>query len=189
MRAEMGARPGGESVERVDGGLYRSASPEATARLGIALGGLLRPGDVIVLSGDLGAGKTRLTSGVARGLGDEAPVTSPTFTIMCVHDGGRIPLYHFDLYRLDDPAQLDDVGIYDVLDDDGACLVEWGEAYVEQLGEERLDVTLLRDEAAPRGEGAGEPPRLVRAIAHGTRAQELLGQWDEEVCRAAGGAG
>ena len=176
MRAEMGARPGGESVERLDEGLYRSASPEATARLGIALGGLLRPGDVIVLSGDLGAGKTRLTSGVARGLGDEAPVTSPTFTIMCVHGGGRIPLYHFDLYRLDDPAQLDDVGIYDVLEGDGACLVEWGDLFSDELGDERLDIEIRRDEASATP--GAEPARRVRLTARGARAAALAGALD-----------
>ncbi len=179
MRAEMGARPGGESVERLDEGLYRSASPEATARLGIALGGLLRPGDVIVLSGDLGAGKTRLTSGVARGLGDEAPVTSPTFTIMCVHGGGRIPLYHFDLYRLDDPAQLDDVGIYDVLEGDGACLVEWGDLFSDELGDERLDIEIRRDEASATP--GAEPARLVRLTARGARAEELADALDAAV--------
>ena len=174
-----GARRVGVSVARPAGGLYRSASPEATARLGIALGGLLRPGDVIVLSGDLGAGKTRLTSGVARGLGDEAPVTSPTFTIMCVHGGGRIPLYHFDLYRLDDPAQLDDVGIYDVLEGDGACLVEWGDLFSDELGDERLDIEIRRDEASA-APGA-EPARLVRLTARGARAEELADALDAAV--------
>lgn len=185
-----GAPQGGlAAVEPLGPGAWRTSCARGTRMLGECLGRALAPGDLVVLTGDLGAGKTCLTGGVAAGLGDGSAVTSPTFTIMAVHDEGRIPLYHFDLYRLTSAEELDDVGIYDVLDDDGACLVEWGEAYLEQLGEERLDVTLLRDEAAPRGEGAGEPPRLVRAIAHGTRAQELLGQWDEEVCRAAGGAG
>ena len=179
MRAEMGAQ-GADGVVRLEEGLYRSASPEATAGLGCALGGLLEPGDVIVLSGDLGAGKTRLTSGVARGLGDMSPVTSPTFTIMCVHDGGRIPLYHFDLYRLDDPAQLEDVGIYDLLDSDGACLIEWGDLFSDELGDERLDVEIRRDEeSAVAGE---EPARLVRLTARGDRAEELAAALDRSVC-------
>lgn len=97
---------------------------------------------------------------------------------MAVHDCGRMPLYHFDLYRLDDAAQLDDVGIYDVLDADGACLVEWGEAYVGELGDERLDVSLERQEAPGT---VGEPPRLVSATAHGQRAERLLASWDEAV--------
>lgn len=139
--------------------------------LGEALGACLEPGDVVVLSGDLGAGKTCLTAGVARGLGDFSPVTSPTFTIMCVHDEGRMPLYHFDLYRLEDAGQLDDVGIFDMLEGDGACLVEWGDLFSDELGDDRLDVTLLRDDAG--GLPGVEPARLVRLTPHGNRARRL----------------
>lgn len=158
-------------VELLAPGCFRTCDAGATARLGELLGGLLEPGDAVVLSGDLGAGKTCLTGGVARGLGDPSPVTSPTFTIMCVHDKGRIPLYHFDLYRLDDPSQLDDTGIFDVLEGDGACLVEWGELFSDELGDERLDVVLEREagSAAP----GSEPARLVRLEPHGRRAAEL----------------
>lgn len=166
--------------ERVGAGEWRLASPEATRALGVCLGRVLQAGDVLILTGDLGAGKTCLTGGVAQGLGDDSAVTSPTFTIMAVHDQGRIPLYHFDLYRLTSAEELDDVGIYDVLEADGACLIEWGEAYTDELGDERLDVTLTR-EAVGAGEEAGEPARMLRAAAHGQRAEELLAAWDAAV--------
>lgn len=161
--------------ERADGS-WELAGPEATRALGRALGGVLAPGDVVVLTGDLGAGKTCLTGGVAEGLGDASAVTSPTFTIMAVHDEGRIPLYHFDLYRLTGPEQLDDVGIYDVLDADGACLVEWGEAYADELGDERLDVTITRE--TPGADGR-EPARVLAAVPHGERARALLADWQK----------
>lgn len=170
----------GAGIERLGAGEYRLASPEATAALGRCLAPALEPGDVVVLSGDLGAGKTCFTGGAAAGLGDARPVTSPTFTIMAVHDGGRIPLYHFDLYRLDDASQLDDVGFYDALEGDGACLVEWGERYAGEIGDERLDLAFTREDAP--GE-TGEPARLVRARALGARASELLAAFDEQVVR------
>lgn len=161
---------------RLSKGCYRTLCPDATARIGEALGSLLEPGDVVVLTGDLGAGKTCLTGGVARGLGDASAVTSPTFAIMAVHDGGRIPLYHFDLYRLEDAGQLEDTGLYDMLDGDGACLVEWGDLFSDELGDERLDLVLLRDpEADP---AAGEPPRIVELHARGVRAQTLASALD-----------
>lgn len=167
-------------LERLGAGLYRSADAAATGRLGELLGALLQAGDAVVLSGDLGAGKTCLTAGVARGLGDPSAVTSPTFTIMCVHDRGRLPLYHFDLYRLEDPAQLEDTGIFDVLEGDGACLVEWGELFSDELGDERLDVELVRDAGAARA--GEEPPRLVRLTPRGRRAAELADALDRAVC-------
>ena len=168
--------------ERADDA-WELASPEATRALGVALGCVLAPGDVVVLTGDLGAGKTCLTGGVAQGLGDDSAVTSPTFTIMAVHDEGRIPLYHFDLYRLSSPEELDDVGIYDVLDADGACLVEWGEAYVDELGDERLDVTITRE--TPGADG-GEPARALTAAPHGERARALLSAWRQAARELAG---
>lgn len=182
--ADGPAPAGADLPRRVGPGAYRCASPLATRRLGEALGACLMPGDLVVLSGDLGAGKTCLTGGVSAALGDARPVTSPTFTIMSVHDQGRVPLYHFDLYRLDDADQLGDAGVYDALDSDGACLVEWGERFSEELGEERLDLELRRDQ--PPADG-GEPARLVRATAHGPRARDLLAQLDRALGRAASG--
>lgn len=146
---------------------FVTRSAEETIALGRRLGELLDEGDVLVLTGDLGAGKTQLTKGIAAGMGVEDDVTSPTFTIQMVYEGRELPLYHFDLYRLEDPDQLDDTGLFDVLGGDGPCVIEWGEQFAEQLGDERLDVYLTRmdDEAAP-GE---EPARRVRFVACGER--------------------
>lgn len=151
---------------------FVTASTEETIALGERLGALVRPGDVLVLTGDLGAGKTQLTKGMAAGMGIADDVTSPTFNILMVYEGGRIPLYHVDLYRLDDPDQLEDIGLYELLEGDGACVIEWGEQFSDEIGPERLDVVLTRlDGQAAAGE---EPPREVRLVAHGRRAEELV---------------
>lgn len=157
-----------------------SHSPDETIALGRALGALLHAGDVLVLTGDLGAGKTQLAKGAAAGMGVRDDVTSPTFTIEMIHDGTDMPLYHFDLYRLDDPGQLEDVGLYDALGSDGPCLIEWGERFVDEIGPERVDVVLTRlDEQV--GEGV-EPPRRIRVEAHDARGEELVralgARWD-----------
>ena len=154
------------------GTTFVTRSTEQTIEVGRQLGTRLEPGDVLVLTGDLGAGKTQLTKGIAQALGVEDDVCSPTFTIGMVYEGASMPLYHYDLYRLDDPAQLDDTGIFDVLGDDGPCVIEWGEQFLDQLGDDRLDVVLTRldDEAAP-GE---EPARSITLTAHGQRAEHIL---------------
>ncbi|MBM6817182.1 tRNA (adenosine(37)-N6)-threonylcarbamoyltransferase complex ATPase subunit type 1 TsaE [Olsenella uli] len=151
---------------------FRTRSREETIALGERLGRALEPGDVLVLTGDLGAGKTQLTKGIAAGMGVTDDVTSPTFTIEMVYEGAEMPLYHFDLYRLDDPDQLEDTGIFDVLGADGVCSIEWGEQFADEIGDARVDVfvTRLDDEAAP-GE---EPPREVRLVAHDARGEALL---------------
>lgn len=149
-------------------------SQEETIALGERLGSLLREGDILVLTGDLGAGKTQLTKGIASALGVDDDVTSPTFNILMVYEGSRMPLYHFDLYRLEDADQLEDTGMYDLLDGDGACVIEWGEQFADEIGDERLDVFLSRlDGQAAVGE---EPPREVRLVAHGARAEEIAAQ-------------
>ncbi len=142
--------------------------------MGERLGRVLENGDVLVLTGDLGAGKTQLTKGIAAGLGITADVTSPTFTIQMVYEGGRLPLFHFDLYRLDDPDQLEDTGLFDVLGQEGVCVIEWGEQFSDEIGDARVDVFVTRkdDESAP-GE---EPAREVRLVAHDARGEELLGK-------------
>ena len=151
---------------------FVTKSTEETIALGERLGALLQPGDVLVLTGDLGAGKTQLTKGIAVGLGIEDDVTSPTFNILMVYEGDACPLYHFDLYRLDDPDQLEDIGFYDALEGDGPCVIEWGEQFSDEIGPERMDVYLMRlDDQAEVGE---EPPREVRFVAHGPRAEELV---------------
>ena len=151
---------------------FVTASTEETIALGERLGKELRAGDVLVLTGDLGAGKTQLTKGIAAGMGVADDVTSPTFNILMVYEGEQMPLYHFDLYRLDDPDQLEDIGFYDALEGDGPCVIEWGEQFSDEIGPERLDVFLTRrDDQAGVGE---EPSREVRLVAHGARAEELV---------------
>ena len=118
-------------------------TPEDTRALGSALGELLRPGDLVVLVGPLGAGKTALTQGIGAGLGVREPVTSPTFVISRVHRDGRIPLVHVDAYRLGGMADVDDLDL-DASVAESVTVVEWGEGLVEQLAEEHLLVRLDR---------------------------------------------
>ncbi len=153
---------------------YVTRSQEETIALGRRLGSLLREGDVLVLTGDLGAGKTQLTKGIAAAMGVEDDVTSPTFNILMVYEGSQMPLYHFDLYRLEDADQLEDTGMYDLLGGDGVCVIEWGEQFADEIGDDRLDVILSRlDGEAAEGE---EPPREMRLVAHCPRAKEVVAQ-------------
>lgn len=108
-------------------------SPAETERLGQQLGKLLEPGQVVALQGPLGAGKTALIRGIARGLGVTEPVTSPTYTIVNEYSTGRVPLFHFDMYRLSGPEDLFDIGWEDYLDRDGVCVVEWSERVLDAL--------------------------------------------------------
>ena len=100
-------------------------SAEETRRLGERLAGVLRPGDTVLLTGDLGAGKSELARGVARGLGVTETVTSPSFTILNVYESGRVPFYHFDWYRLESEDELYELGMDEYLGGDGIALVEW----------------------------------------------------------------
>ena len=104
----------------------RSDSVERTRELGAALGSLLEPGDVVLLEGDLGAGKTALTQGIGKGLGVHGVINSPTFTILKEYSG-RLPLYHFDLYRIESPDEVTSLGFEDYFGGDGVCVVEWAE--------------------------------------------------------------
>lgn len=179
----MGEGRGGARLGRMGAGTFVSVSTEGTIELGRLLGTLLADGDVLVLTGDLGAGKTQLTKGIACGLGVGGDVTSPTFTIEMVYDDGRVPLYHFDLYRLQDPSELEDTGLFDVLGQEGACVIEWGEQFADQIGPERLDVFLTRlDDEAPAGV---EPPREVRLVPHDARGEEIVSALDAAVDAAA----
>ncbi len=103
-----------------------SASASQTHRLGALLGGLLRPGDVVLLEGPLGAGKTALTQGIGAGLGVRETINSPTFTLLKEYTG-RLPLHHFDLYRIEDPEELFTLGFEDYFSGDGVCVVEWAD--------------------------------------------------------------
>jgi tRNA threonylcarbamoyladenosine biosynthesis protein TsaE len=116
---------------------------EDTRALGQALAELLRPGDLVVLAGPLGAGKTALTQGIGAGLGVPGPVTSPTFVLARVHRGGRLPLVHVDAYRLASVADVDDLDL-DATAEEAVTVVEWGHGLVEQLADEHLVVELDR---------------------------------------------
>ena len=112
---------------------FITKSPEETERLGERLGKMLRGGEVIAYLGDLGAGKTAFTRGLARGLGISMRVTSPTYTIVNEYTGGRLPLFHFDMYRLGSAEELFDIGWEDYLARDGVCAVEWSENVQEAM--------------------------------------------------------
>ena len=121
--------------------IYITESPAETEALGAALGKILPPGSVLAYRGDLGAGKTAFTRGLARGLGYTEPVTSPTYTIVNEYIGGRLPLFHFDMYRLGSAEDLWDIGWEDYLERGGVCAVEWSEN-VEEAMEGAISVTL-----------------------------------------------
>lgn len=120
-------------------------TPADTHALGAALAQLLGPGDLIVLVGPLGAGKTAFTQGIGAGLGVPEPVTSPTFVIARVHRGGRLPLVHVDAYRLGGVADVDDLDL-DASTEESVTVVEWGQGLVERLTDEHLELRLDRDE-------------------------------------------
>ena len=133
--------------------IFFSNSPQDTELLGAALGRLLTPGIVIAYEGDLGAGKTAFTRGLAKGLGSNDPVTSPTYTIVNEYLGGRLPLFHFDMYRLRSAEDLWDIGWDDYLERGGICAVEWSEnvrealenpvfVRIEKTGEETRCITI-----------------------------------------------
>ena len=105
--------------------VFETCSPEETLEIGKLLGENAAPGEVYALIGDLGAGKTVFTKGFAQGLGIEEPVNSPTFTILQIYEEGRIPLYHFDVYRIEEPEEMEEVGFDEYIDGDGVCLIEW----------------------------------------------------------------
>ena len=129
---------------------FMTHSPEETEKIGAALAEKMEPGTVIAYRGDLGAGKTAFTRGLARGLGYAEPVTSPTYTIVNEYLGGRLPLFHFDMYRLHSADDLWDIGWEDYLDRGGVCAVEWSENVTEALegaitvSIEKLDDTTRR---------------------------------------------
>ena len=133
--------------------IYETNSPEQTEAVGAALGAVLTPGTVIAYTGDLGAGKTAFTRGLARGLGASDRVTSPTYTIVNEYLSGRLPLFHFDMYRLASSDDLFDIGWEDYLLRGGVCAVEWSEnvadamenaifVCIEKTGEETRKITL-----------------------------------------------
>ena len=157
-------------------------SPGETFQIGQALGGMAKPGDVLLLQGPLGTGKTLLTQGLAKGLGITAPVTSPTFIIVNQYPGPLI-LYHVDLYRIEATAEAIDLGLDDYFFGDGVCVVEWPERAPSAMPPEHLLVVL---------EHVGEQERRLSFQPEGSRYQALLQQLREAIgqrqSRNAGGS-
>ena len=116
-----------------------------TYELGEKIGQMAKPGMVISLTGDLGVGKTVFTQGLAKGLGIEEPVNSPTFTIVQVYEKGRLPMYHFDVYRIGDIEEMDEIGYEDYIYGEGVSLIEWADLIREILPEQMCRVTIEKD--------------------------------------------
>lgn len=125
--------------------IKESFSPEETYALGKSLGEAAKAGDVFCLNGDLGVGKTVFTQGFANGLGIMEPVNSPTFTIVQQYDDGRLPLYHFDVYRIGDISEMDEIGYEDCFYGEGVCLIEWSNLIEEILPDRVIRVTIEKD--------------------------------------------
>ena len=145
-----------------------TTSSDATKKLAASLASYLRPGDVVILDGDLGAGKTQFVQGVAAALGVHGAVTSPTFNILLEYENDTLPLYHFDLYRLDDPNELEDVGFYDTLEGEGVCFIEWGRKFIEKMPTDYLELRFVVD---------SEGKSRILAHSYGERARRLLFLW------------
>ncbi len=147
---------------------WMASTPDDTERLGQALGEAVRSGDLVLLQGQLGAGKTTFTRGIARGMGIDQPVMSPTFTLVREHPGA-VPLFHMDFYRLTQADEAEDVGLDDYLVRPGVCVIEWPDIALDRLPSERLELrfTVHEDET-----------RIVEALAVGSRHGELLKEWE-----------
>lgn len=125
--------------------VIETRSPEETFALGEKLGREAKSGQIYTLNGDLGTGKTVFTQGFAAGLGITEPVNSPTFTILQVYEEGRMPFYHFDVYRIGDVEEMDEIGYEDCFYGEGVCLIEWAELIEEILPEKVIVVTIEKD--------------------------------------------
>jgi tRNA threonylcarbamoyladenosine biosynthesis protein TsaE len=152
---------------------------DATQDLGAAIAELARPGDVVLLAGELGAGKTALVQGFGRGLGITEAIISPTFMLARQHEGGRLVLHHLDVYRLEQMHEIFDVGLPELLDDGGVTVIEWGDAIAPALPADFLEVRLRF--------GEGDDDRVIEVRAVGprwsarTRALgQALSQWAKE---------
>ncbi|MDP2181261.1 MAG: tRNA (adenosine(37)-N6)-threonylcarbamoyltransferase complex ATPase subunit type 1 TsaE [Actinomycetota bacterium] len=151
----------------------RTTAAAATIAAGRSLAAILRAGDVLLLAGDLGAGKTALAKGVAQGLDVEEPVTSPTFNILLVHRG-RLTLNHFDLYRLETAGQLEDIDYWGTLESGGVSIVEWGDRFSEAAPVDCLTATISIE---------GDDERRIELAPTGPRSSELAQAWIA-ACRA-----
>jgi tRNA threonylcarbamoyladenosine biosynthesis protein TsaE len=153
-------RTGGGATERT----FETASEGETRRLGEQLGKALRPGDIVALVGDLGAGKTVLAKGIVAGLGGREEATSPSFTLVNVYDA-PLPVYHLDFYRLEREEEVESLGLRDLLDGRGVILVEWADRVPAGLPQDRLEVTFRRID---------EQRRALRVRAFGPCAAKIL---------------
>ena len=131
--------------EKGENMVLETRSPEETFALGKKIGEMARPGEIYTLTGDLGVGKTVFTQGVAAGLGITEPVSSPTFTIIQEYDSGRLPFYHFDVYRIGDIEEMDEIGYDDYFFGQGICLIEWANLIEEILPENIREIVIEKD--------------------------------------------
>lgn len=125
--------------------ILESKSPEDTFQIGMRLGKLAEAGEVYTLTGDLGVGKTVFTQGFAKGLGIDESVNSPTFTILQIYEGGRLPLYHFDVYRIGSVEEMEETGYEEYIMGDGVSLIEWADLIEEILPRKRTRVLIEKD--------------------------------------------
>lgn len=125
--------------------IIETRSEESTREIGKKLGEMVKKGTVLTLNGDLGVGKTVFTQGFAKGLGIEEAVNSPTFTIVQIYEEGRMPLYHFDVYRIGDIEEMEEIGYEDYFYGEGICLIEWAELITEILPKQCVRITIEKD--------------------------------------------
>lgn len=125
--------------------IKESLSTQDTFEIGKELAEQCRAGDIFLLDGDLGVGKTVFTKGFGKGLGIEEPISSPTFTIMQIYEEGRLPLYHFDVYRIADVEEMDEIGYEDYFFGKGVCLIEWASLIQELIPEEAVAIRIEKD--------------------------------------------
>lgn len=125
--------------------IIETTSPRETEELGARMGREARPGEVYTLIGDLGVGKTVFTQGIAKGLGITEPISSPTFTIVQVYEEGRMPFYHFDVYRIGDIEEMDEIGYEDYFYGEGLTMIEWANLITEILPEHYRQITIEKD--------------------------------------------
>ena len=150
--------------------VFASRSPLETIEVGIKIGKTLQQGDVVLLSGDLGAGKTEMARGIATGLGSEDPVTSPTYALMNQYRAG-LPIYHFDLYRLKNVAELEQLGFEEFAGSGkGVTIVEWPDEFIKCMPDDYIRIFLKRN--------GPEDERTVSLEAVGPRSVDRVGEWD-----------